>query len=452
MRPHLHALGIAGIGVSALARHYAHEGWVVSGCDLSSPPVIDGAHMKTGHSESHIDEFSPSLVVYSPALSSDHPELLRARALQIPTLSYPEALGHIAKNRQTIAVSGTHGKSTTTALLTSMFEEGGKDPLAIVGARVAVPGFEENYRNGEGPFVVEGCEYRRGMLHIHPSSTIITNIEADHLDYYKGIEDIQDAFYTYVGALPATGYCVWNKDDAGSAHIPSKTKAHTCSFGMHEGDLHVEHLVTSAEGMTADVIFCGEKLGAIRSPLSGAFNMQNILAAMAMALCHNVSFDAISRAISSFRGIGRRFECLGEVKGVPVYSDYAHHPTALHALANAAEEKFGKGNTLIVFQPHQIDRTKKLSKEFIDVFHHISHLCVTEIYFVAGREHAGSFSVSELVEKANIGRMEPIRFFKSLGDVSSMVDQEIHRYKAVCFAGAGDIDRSARNLVAKQSS
>jgi UDP-N-acetylmuramate--alanine ligase len=330
-----------------------------------------------------------------------------------------------------------------------MFEEGGKDPLAIVGARVSVPGFEENYRSGEGPFIVEGCEYRRGMLHIHPSCTIITNIEADHLDYYKGIEDIQDAFSSYVGALPTTGYCVWNKEDSGSAHIPSKTKARTCSFGIHEGDLHVEHLVTSEEGMTADVIFRGEKLGAIRSPLSGAFNMQNILAAMAMALCHNVPFEAISRAISSFQGIGRRFELLGEVEGVPVYSDYAHHPTALYALAHATEEKFGKGNTLIIFQPHQIDRTKKLSKEFIDVFRNISHLCVTEIYFVAGREHAGSFSVAELVEKANIGRTEPIRFFKSLDEVSSVVAQEIHRYTAVCFAGAGDIDRFARHVVVK---
>lgn len=448
---HLHAIGIGGIGVSALARHFLALGWEVSGCDLSEFATLEGATVLRGHDPFHIDRFSPSMIVYSPALPDDHPELKRAREKGVPTYSYPQALGLLAKSYETIAVSGTHGKSTTTALLALMFAEGGLDPVAIVGARVPAEGFEENYRKGDGKrFIVEGCEYRRGMLDIGPKSIVLTNIEADHLDYYKDLADIASAFEDYVSGIPSDGVLVYNADDPQCVLLATKTKAACHSFGIHSGDLRATDIVSSSAGTRATIVRRGETLGEIATPLVGTFNISNILSAMSMALAYGVPFTAIARALKGFAGIGRRFERIGTIGGTEIYSDYAHHPTALRVAAEAAEERFGKGNVLIVFQPHQIDRTKKLRPEFESVMRGIPHLALTEVYFVPGREHAGEFSSKLLVDSVNEHRTEPVRFISSLDRISGLIDEASGSYKAIVFAGAGDIDRCVRTVIAQK--
>lgn len=450
---HLHCIGIGGIGVSALARHFLAEGWEVSGCDLSSALQLKGATIVSGHDASHLDRFHPTMVVYSPALPQDHPELLRAKELEIPTYSYPQALGFLCAQFDTIGVSGTHGKSSTTALLAQMFAEGGKDPVTIVGARVPASGFEENYRQGKGKqFIVEACEYRRGMLQVHPKSAVITNIEADHLDYYKDLADVESAFVEYVRALPADGYLVYNVEDREAVCVARETHAGCVSFGLQKGDVHAEDIRITPVGMTANVVFHDEVLGPVQTPLVGAFNLANILAATAMALSYEIPFKDIARAIAQFDGIGRRFEHIGTLSGTAVYSDYAHHPTALRVATEAAEAKFGKGNTLVIFQPHQIDRTKKLRTEFEDVFRTIPNLYLSEIYFVPGREHAGDFSARLLAEQVNEGKGEPVSFFSSLDAMSTDILANASRYKAILFIGAGDIDRYARALLIKYPS
>jgi len=450
---HLHCIGIGGIGVSALARHFLAEGWEVSGCDLSPTFSLERATVLSGHDASHLDRFHPTMVVYSPALPADHPELLRAKERDIPTYSYPQALGFLSTQFDTIGVSGTHGKSSTTALLAQMFAEGGKDPVTIVGARVPASGFEENYRKGKGQqFIVEACEYRRGMLEVHPKSAIITNIEADHLDYYKDLADVKSAFVEYVRALPADGYLLYNAEDAEAVSVSEETHARRVSFGIWKGDIHAEDMRMMPDGMTATVVFHDKVLGTIETPLVGAFNLANILAATGMALSYGIPFTEIVRAVAPFAGIGRRFEHIGTLSGTVVYSDYAHHPTALRVATEAAEAKFGKGNTLVIFQPHQIDRTKKLRTEFEDVFRTIPHLYVPEIYFVPGREHAGDFSARLLAESVNEGRAEPIMFFPSLDAMSGDILANASRYKAILFIGAGDIDRYARSLLKQASS
>ncbi len=450
-KQHLHAIGIGGIGVSALARHFLRRGWTVSGCDVSGNASVEGATVVKGHDPEHCLTFAPKVIVYSPALPENHPELIRARELKIPTYSYPQALGLLAKKYDTIAVSGTHGKSTTTALLSQMFAEGKQDPVAIVGARVPAQGFEENYRHGEGKnFIVEGCEYKRGMLEIRPTSAVITNIEADHLDYYKDLRDIADAFAEYVRLLPKDGVLVYNADDKESENISHFTKAKRASFGMKNGDLRAGHVQISPRGMTAVILFHGKELGTIATPLSGEFNLMNILAAMALALAYGIPFPDIARAVARFEGIGRRFELIGALAETPVYSDYAHHPTALRVLSEAVEAKFGVGNTLIVFQPHQIDRTKKLRTEFEEVFHTIPHLALIEIYFVPGREHAGTFSAKALADVASEDKAEAVRFFPSFADIQSSLLCDAQKYKAIVIAGAGDIDKYARAFLSSQ--
>ncbi len=449
---HLHAIGIGGIGVSALARHFLAKGWKVSGCDVSSSVLFHKGEVLVGHDASHIDHFHPDMIVYSPAVPEDHPELLRASEEKIPLYSYPEALGFLATEIDTIAVSGTHGKSTTTALLARMFAEGKKDPVAIVGARVPAQGFEENYRKGTGGyFIVEACEYRRGMLEIHPKSVIITNIEADHLDYYKDLSDVTQAFVQYAKGLPPDGVLVYNAEDEQATSVSHESKARTVSFGFTKGDIQAKDIVEKGGDMTARIILRGEELGTLTTPLMGSFNMMNILAATSMAIAYGIGFEDITRAVKDFQGIGRRFEHLGEISGTPVYSDYAHHPTALRLAHEAAEAKFGIGNVLAVFQPHQIDRTKKLRQDFESVFRTIPHLYLPEIYFVPGREHAGGFSAKLLADEVNVGRLDPIRFFGTLEEMTDDIIHDAKKWKVVLFIGAGDIDRYARTLLRRSA-
>jgi UDP-N-acetylmuramate--alanine ligase len=223
------------------------------------------------------------------------------------------------------------------------------------------------------------------------------------------------------------------------------------SFGLFTGDLSVSDIHVTSLGMTAQVILREKVLGTIKSPLVGEFNIANILAAMGMALAYGISFSDIARAVESFRGIGRRFEYIGTLSGAMVYSDYAHHPTALRVATEAIESKFGKGNTLVIFQSHQIDRTKKLRTEFEDVFREIPHLYLPEIYFVPGREHAGDFSARLLAESVNTGRTDPVRYYPTLDAMSDDIFASAKNYKAILFIGAGDIDRYARTLLSRAS-
>jgi UDP-N-acetylmuramate--alanine ligase len=449
-KKHLHAIGIGGIGVSALARHYRAHGWTVSGCDVVAVPDSDAL---LGHDASHIERFHPDMVIYSPALPENHPELIAAKNRNIPTYSYPEALGLVAQSYNTVAVSGTHGKSTTTALLTYMFSEAGKDPVAIVGARVPLPGFDINYRNGKGStFIVEGCEYKRGMLEIKPTSALITNVEADHLDYYKDVTDVTQAFSDYVRALPKDGVLVYNADDPHAKEAAASSHVKKLSFGLYGGDVTLTDINIEMDGMSAVLVSNGKNLGTLETPLLGEFNLMNILAAASMALVYGLPFVAIARAVKQFTGIGRRFEHIGQMSGTSVFSDYAHHPTALQAVVNGAESRFGKGNVLAIFQPHQIDRTQKLRTEFEKVFESIPHLFVPEIYYVKGREDAGDFSANLLVEKVNMHRSEPAVFFPTLESMTETIVEASKKYKAVIFIGAGDIDRFARSLLLKHSS
>src|SRR3990167_4012907 len=375
----IHFVGVGGIGMSALALLMHEQGKAVSGSDLTPSLITErlqknGIKIFSGHGAENVSE-GVQLVVYTSATPEDNVERDRARELGITEWSYGEMLGAVSREYSTIAVCGTHGKSTTTAMLGLILEAGGYDPTVLVGS--LVPGLKHgNLRVGKGRFfVVEACEYKAQMLNIDPEMIVITNIEEDHLDYYRNLDHIRETFQTFVNKLSSKGLAVYNADDA---------ESRTLKFGHAVGYASKGQTDYTAAGNIVSRKEDG-KLGELALKVPGAHNVMNALAATAAAMELGVPFEACKRALESFGGIWRRIETIGEWKGATVISDYAHHPTEIDATLAAVREKYPARRLVLCYQPHQHDRTKKFFDGFVKSLAVADVLVLAEIYGVAGR-------------------------------------------------------------------
>lgn len=358
-----HFVGIGGIGVSAIARMMLLRGVSVSGSDRGPSLVTEGLEklgtsIYFGHEAKHVPG-DTSLVVYSPAVPSENPELVKAHELGVETLSYPEMLGKISLGMCTVAVSGTHGKTTTTAMIAEVLTRAGKSPTVIVGSLLKSG---SNFIHGDSDiFVVEACEYKRSFLNLSPEILVITNIDNDHLDYYKDIDDIISAFHELAMKIPATGYVV--------------------------ADLRNEPTVRALEGIQATVVDYSKILEqqTLALSVSGEHNQRNARAALAVGQVLGLETKEVLDLLPYFQGTWRRQEFKGETEaGVIVYDDYAHHPTEIRATLQGFRAKFPEGNIRVVFQPHLYSRTKLLLHEFAESFSDASEVIVAPIY--AARE------------------------------------------------------------------
>jgi len=356
-----HFVGIGGIGVSAVARLMLARGVVVSGSDRGSSVITEkleneGAAVFIGHEASHISE-ACDLVVYSPAIPKDNPELVVARERGVQTLSYPEALGMISRGMRTIAVSGTHGKTTTTAMVAGVLVGTQKNPTVIVGSLLKSG---TNFIAGKSDlFIVEACEYQRSFLNLSPEVLVITNIDNDHLDYYGTFEGIQKAFAEMVAKVPAHGAIVCDPNDPRVAPVLKNTVAQIIDYTK-------ENL-------------------AVKLAVSGDHNIKNAKAALAAARFLNVSEDEALSHLAEFQGTWRRMEEKGKTEtGAFVYDDYAHHPTEIQATLQGFRAKFPGARIRVVFQPHLYSRTKLLLEDFAKSFGDANEVIVAPIY--AARE------------------------------------------------------------------
>lgn len=460
----IHLIGIGGIGVSALARYFIHKGASVSGSDRASFRGEEalralGVTLHIGHSAAAVST-EVEAVIYSPAVLSENPEREEAHRRDIPQYSYPEALGALMEDHYGVAVSGTNGKTTTTALLGRILEEAGKEPTVVVGGIVSA--WSGNFLFGRGDlFVAEGCEYRRHMLSLDPQMIVLTNIEEDHLDYYKDIEDIKNAFAEYVRKLPSDGVLVYNADDRNIVTACLKeTHARAVSFSrtQNNADVFATDIEHGDGTQSFSLVAYGKPLGRITTSLPGDFNQANILGAAAAAITLGVAFDVIAGAVARFSGVERRFEYTGKYysvssggSGAPVISDYAHHPTAVEGTIAAARGHFPGRRIIAVFQPHQTNRTKNLFDEFTNALLGADELILAEIYKVAGREdESDPLSSRDLVEAINKRRPGLARYAATLENAKKMLDTATDPDNvAVIIMGAGDVDRLARELVAK---
>lgn len=360
----VHFIGIGGIGISAIARMFLARGVRVTGSDRAGGDVVTelkrlGARIASpGHRATNVPR-SAELVIYTVAIPPTNPELRRARTLHLPLLSYPEALGVLSAAHDTVAVSGTHGKTTTTAMLAKICLDAGRDPTVVVGSLLR--DHHSNFIAGRSSlFIAEACEYRRSFLNLSPRGLIITNIEAEHLDYYKDLADIQEAFRTLVAKLPPDGFIVVNPKDA---RVRPVLRGAPCRI--------IDYTKVSLRGVK------------LQTP--GAHNRVDAQAALAAAQALGIPRGQAVPALGHFRGTWRRFEPKGTTqRGATVYSDYAHHPTEIAATLQGAREIAGQGRIIVAFQPHLYSRTKLLLKDFARAFRNADQVFLDDIY--AARE------------------------------------------------------------------
>ncbi|MBI3631766.1 MAG: UDP-N-acetylmuramate--L-alanine ligase [Candidatus Staskawiczbacteria bacterium] len=427
----IHFIGIGGIGVSGLAQYYLSKGHIVSGSDLVSSEITEFLEEKEikitigSHSENNLSR-DANLVIYSPAVKPDNPEYKKAKELNIKLQSYPEALGNLTKQYFTIAVSGTHGKSTTTAMISLVLEKSGLDPTVIVGTKLKEFG-DTNFRAGKSKIlVIEADEHFASFLNYWPKIIVLTNMEKEHLDYYKNLNNIKKTYKQYLSHLGKDGILVANKEDKNINKIAKKGKHEVTFYSIKQKE--------------------SKRLKRILK-IPGKHNVYNALAVLTVArilgVTDKISFDVLSK----YRGSWRRFDLKQRRAGgkkIIVISDYGHHPTEVLATLRATREKYPKKKIWCVFQPHQYQRTYYLFNNFVKIFRSlaIDNIIIADIYDVAGRETKkinAEISSEKLVKKIDKNN---VRYFL-LCDIEKHIKEHIKTGEVLIIMGAGDIYKLA---------
>jgi len=437
----VHFIGIGGAGLSAIARVLMEQGAEVSGSDLVLSPVAlalarDGACVFAGHRAEHVG--GAELVVVSSAVPASNVEVQAARAVGIPVLKRPEFLGQMMDGRLGVAVAGTHGKTTTTAMITSILLKAGRAPTFVVGGVIA--GLGTNAGAGEGPlFVIEADEYDRTFLSLAPKVAVVTNVEHDHPDCYPTFVDFRAAFEEFVALVPRDGMLVVCWDDPVARELGEQRRtagAPVVFFGLGKGaEWRAEEVRPNfAGGVDFLVTHAGQVLGLARLRLSGAHNTSNAMAALAVANYLDVPFRIARAALTEFRGVRRRFEVKGETNGVVVVDDYAHHPTEIRATLQAARDSFPHRPLWAVWQPHTYSRTRTLLTDFARAFSVADHVIVLPIY--AARE-VDTLGISSADVMAAMQHPD-VRCAGSLDEAVVWLGTELQTGDVVLTLGAGD--------------
>lgn len=448
----VHFIGIGGAGMSGIAEVLASYELEVSGCDRSASENTErlaalGVEISIGHSLEHLENVD--LVVISSAIGADNAEVAAARERGITVIRRAEMLAELMRLKYGIAIAGTHGKTTTTSLIGSLLTRAGLDPTVIVGGRLRVSG--TGARLGHSEYLVaEADEFDRSFLRLQPVVAVITSIDRDHLDTYRDLEDIEEAFVTFAGKVPFFGVVVVCLDDARiQAILPRLADRRVVTYGLTpQADLVAADLVSRPEGSQFAVRRGGETLGTIQVPMPGVHNVQNALAATAVGLAMGLEFATIRAALAEFAGVHRRFERLGTWRGATVVDDYAHHPREVSATLEAAHQAFPGRAVHVIFQPHLYSRTRDLADEFGRALLAADRAFVTEIY--PSRESPMPGVSGELVvEAARRSGHRHVRFTPDWGKLETLLAPAVSSGDVVLTLGAGDIYRFARRLASQ---
>jgi UDP-N-acetylmuramate--alanine ligase len=448
----VHFMGIGGAGMSPLAEMALLAGVRVTGCDSSPGPATAllearGATVFQGHEPSHVSDDCAALVM-TAAVPADHPEVAAARARGIPVLKRAQALGAIVNHGTVVGIAGTHGKTTTTTLTTAVLAAAGLDPTGFVGARV--PAWGGNLRlGGDRVYVVEADEYDRSFHQLRPSVAVVTTLEADHLDIYGSLEAIEDAFRIFVDTVPADGLIAGCADDHGAARLLNRLSGgpeRIVSYGLSAGAmLRAEDVRPSAGGTTFTVRERGTVLGTAKLDAPGLHNVRNALAAVAVARHLGVEWEAIAKGLASYAGVSRRFEQIGEVGGVLLVDDYAHHPTEIQATLSAARAGYPDRRLVAVFQPHLYSRTRDFAREFGEALAAADVVFLTDVY--AARERPIEGVTGEMILRHIESAGADVRYVVDRADVVDAVAAELRPGDLCLTMGAGNLDIAARELL-----
>jgi UDP-N-acetylmuramate--alanine ligase len=444
----VHFVGIGGYGMSAIAKVMLDMGYRVSGSDVSRRELAErlaerGAKVYVGHAKDHVE--GADVVVYSTALAADNVELAEARARHIPVIHRSEMLARLMAERVGVAVTGAHGKTTTTSMIAYVMERCGLDPTFVVGGVVSNIG--DNAKAGGGKYVVaEADESDGSFLHYRPQIAVITNVEADHLEHYDGkFENLKKAYAAFVHQMPPTGLLVVSGHDA---HLQELRKTAPCrvqTYGMDGGhDYFAQNVRLIDRGSECDVFHGNEQLGKLTLSLPGVHNVMNALASIAVCMNAGLAFAQIAIALNEFHGAKRRFQVIAESQGVLVIDDYAHHPTEISATIAAAEAT--ERRIVAVFQPQRYTRTFFLFDAFARAFSGADEVVIADIYSPAGEQQIEGVSAEKLVEQIRIQSNERVRYLKTKDDVFDYLIHTVHTGDLILTMGAGDIWQVAYRL------
>ena len=443
----IHFIGIGGSGMSGLAEVLLNMGYQVSGSDLKATDVTDrlqslGGRVFLGHAGSNVE--GAQVVVYSSAVRPDNPELVRARANGIPVIPRADMLAELMRMKYGVAVGGSHGKTTTTSMVAAVLQRGGLDPTIVVGGRLKTLG--TNAQLGHGRFLVaEADESDGSFLRLAPAVTVITNIDREHLDHYKDLDDVRQAFIYFANRVPFYGVAVLCVDDENVRAILPKVTKRSVLYGTRaEAEIRGVGLEVLAHGSRLRVEAGGKRLGAIELQVPGRHNALNALAAVAVGLELEIAFEQIAESLAGFRGVGRRFELRGEAAGVRVVDDYGHHPTEIAATLAAAKGLGGR--VLVVFQPHRYTRTASLVDEFGRCFGDADRVWVMDVY-AAGEPPIPGVSGDTVVESARAQGAAHVSYTPTAAEAVEAALREARAGDVLLTLGAGDVSKLGEILL-----
>lgn len=433
----LHFVGIGGIGMSAIAQVMLEEGRYVSGSDLKASAVTRrlealGATVHAGHRADNVGDVE--IVVRSSAVSDSNPEVQEALRRGIPVVKRAVFLGWMMEQKRTIAVAGTHGKSTTSSLIGWILLQAGKDPTLLIGADLTQLGC--NARLGHSPYLVaEADEFDGSLREFRPWTAVVTNIEPEHLDYYGTFEALLDTFRRFTEGVPPGGHILLCSDDPGTRSI-MPGRALTYGLGPGAEWQACNSRPNAAGGHSFEVVRRGRAIGTFSSTLPGLHNVYNALAAIAVGALVGVPADVLARAVGSFQGVARRFQTKGEVAGITVVDDYAHHPTEIQATLSAARQRFGRRRKICLFQPHTYSRTRLLMNEFSQAFDDADEVYIADIY--AARE-INTYGVTS-ADLAKAVRHRRCQWIGSLEQARDQLKGYLVKGDVLLTVGAGDVN------------
>ena len=449
----VHFMGMGGAGMCGFAELLVRTGGRVSGCDQKeSAAVADlarlGAAVSLGHDAAHVA--GASALVITSAVPQDHPEVVAAHRAGIPVLKRAEALGAWVASGTVVAIAGTHGKTTTTAMTTEVLARAGKDPTGIVGGRVAA--WEGNLRFGSPSlYVVEADEYDRSFHRLTPDIAVVTNVEADHLDIYGDYAGVRAGFAQFLEGVRSGGRVIACADDHGASSLLPRVAAKAYTYGTSAGSMLRATDVSVREDLTrCTVLEDGRRVGTLALRKGGRHNLLNALAAAAAARALGVDWIPIREALADFAGVARRFERLGDAAGVLVIDDYAHHPTEITATLATARASFPGARLVVVFQPHLFSRTRDFTVEFGRALAVADVVWVTDV-FPAREAPIPGVTGETVVQAARAAGANDVRYHPDIASVADALADELRSGDVLITLGAGSIETVGRAVLARLS-
>jgi UDP-N-acetylmuramate--alanine ligase len=447
----IHFVGIGGIGMSGIAEVLLNLGYRVSGSDLKQSEITErlaalGGEIHYGHARENIR--GADVVVISSAVREENPEVVEARELLVPVIPRAEMLAELMRMKYGLAIAGTHGKTTTTSMVSTLLGHAGIDPTVVIGGRLDSIG--SNARLGQGKFLVaEADESDGSFLKLSPTIAVVTNIDADHLDFYSGIDEIKRTFVEFINKVPFYGLAVLCIDSENVAAIIPRVQKRFITYGLtSQADFRASDIRIEGMRTTFTAHFRGERLGDISFNMPGAHNVMNALAATAVAMELNIPFNVIQEGFRDFGGVGRRFQVKGEPGGVMVVDDYGHHPVEIRATLAAAKGGWRDRRLVVAFQPHRYSRTKELFDEFVTAFYDADVLVLTDIY-AAGEEPIPGVSAAELARAVKKHGQRDVTYVADREEIPAHLLSVLRPGDIFLTLGAGNLWQTGEAVLAQ---